>query len=237
MSISPATARLFGDNTAFNAAMEMEAKMGAQQVITMPSRLSFDQGKSRMDMDLTNLRGATLPPEAMTQVKQLGMAQIAMISRPDRQVVYLVFPAIRTYVEMTMPKTLAGQKIESMTLTLLELGKEMVGNQPTVKNKATVTDSSGKVINSTVWNSTALKQFPVKIETVEQGTPVTISFRNVNLGKQPAATFEPPAGFVKYTNMMEMTQAAMLGKIPPGSATGQTNRQGQPLGQPSATGK
>jgi hypothetical protein len=228
MSISPTTARLFGENIAFTANMLMEAKMGAQETITMPSRLAFDQGRSRMDMELTNMRGASLPPEAMTQIRQLGMAQMTMISRPDKQLVYLVFPANRVYVELAQPKEVASQKVESMTMSLRELGKEMVGSQPTIKNKATVTDSTGKQIESTVWNATALKQFPIKIQTTEQGTPVTIQFQNISFGKQPTAAFEPPAGFLKYTNMMEMMQAAMIRQMPPGSGAGKTNRQAQP---------
>jgi hypothetical protein len=232
MSISPATARLFGNPAAFTANMEMEARMSAKDRILMPSRLAFDSGKSRMDMDLTNLRGPSVAPEAMVQVKQLGIAQMTMISRPDKQLVYLVFPNIRTYVELATPKALSGQRVEAMTLSLRELGKEMVGSQPTIKNKAIVTDNTGKQIESTVWNSTALKQFPVKIETVEQGTPVTIIFQNVNLGRQPAEAFEPPAGFTKYTNMMEMMQAVMIKQMPPGSQPARTNR---PVPQPQPT--
>ena len=228
MSISPATARLFGENAAFVANMEMEARMSAQDKILMPSRLAFDQGKSRMDMDLTTMRGASVAPEAMTQVKQLGMAQMTMISRPDKQLVYLVFQTIRTYVEMPTPKAVAGQKAESMTMSLRELGREMIGSQPTIKNKAIVTDLTGKQTESTVWNSTTLKLFPVKIETVEQGTPVTISFRNVSLGKQPATAFEPPTGFMRYTNMMEMMQVVMLKQMGPSAQPTRTNRPPQP---------
>jgi len=231
MSLSPPTTRFFGENNAFVANMEMEAKMGPQSTITMPSRLAFDQGKSRMDMDLNNLRGATVTPEAMTQVRQLGMAQMTMISRPDKQLVYLVFPTIRNYVEMAQPKALAAQKTETMTMSLREIGKEPIGSQPTIKNKAVVTDSTGKQIESTTWNSTTLKLFPIRIETVEQGTPVTINFRNVALGRQPAAAFEPPTGFVKYTNMMDMMQAVMLKQLPPGSRPAGTNRPPQPAPQ------
>jgi hypothetical protein len=232
MSISPATARLFGENAAFTANMEMEATMGAQSKILMPSRLAFDLGKSRMDMDLTNLRGSAVTPDALTQVRQLGMAQMTMISRPDKQLVYLVFPTIRTYVEVPTPKGLAGQRMESMTLSLRELARETVGSQPTIKNKAIVTDSTGKQTESTIWNSLTLKQFPIKIETTEQGTPVTINFRNVALGRQPAAAFEPPAGFMKYTNMMEMMQVVMSKQLPPGSQPPRTNRPAPPQSQP-----
>jgi hypothetical protein len=90
-----------------------------------------------------------------------------------------------------------------------ELAKETVDGHACVKNKVVVTDEKGEKHESTTWNATDLKDFPIKIETTEQGTPMTMSFKNVKLAKPQASQFEPPAGFKKYDNFMTMMQEEM----------------------------
>ena len=51
-----------------------------------------------------------------------------------------------------------------------EIGKETLDGHPCVKNKYVVTDNEGVKHESTVWNATDLKNFPVKIQTTEAAT-------------------------------------------------------------------
>ena len=62
-----------------------------------------------------------------------------------------------------------------------ELGKDTVDGHPCVKNKVIVTDNEGSKHESTVWNATDLKNFPVKIETDRTGRQtMTMLFKNVS---------------------------------------------------------
>jgi hypothetical protein len=86
-----------------------------------------------------------------------------------------------------------------------------------------ITDDKGEKHEMTVWNATDLKNFPVKIETDENGRNTTIAFSNIKTGKPESALFEPPASFKKYTNQREMMQQEMMKRMgvqgmPPGGA-------------------
>ena len=59
---------------------------------------------------------------------------------------------------------------------MTEIGKETVDGHPCVKNKVVVTDKENKKHESTVWNATDLKNFPIKIQTQEQGGNATMLF-------------------------------------------------------------
>jgi hypothetical protein len=65
-------------------------------------------------------------------------------------------------------------------------------DHPCVKNKIVVTDDKGKKNESIVWNATDLKSFPVKIETTDDGTKLTMIFKDVKLTKPDATLFEVP---------------------------------------------
>ena len=53
-----AMAKVFGDNSAFSANLQIQADMGGQ-MMTMPAKLSFNKGQTRMEMDLTAVKGGT----------------------------------------------------------------------------------------------------------------------------------------------------------------------------------
>src|SRR5256885_4944465 len=62
--LSGSTAKLFGDNTSFSANLEMQTSSGEKsETMTMPGKIAFDQGKSRFDMDLSQVKGGMMSPE------------------------------------------------------------------------------------------------------------------------------------------------------------------------------
>src|SRR3569832_162173 len=70
--LSGSTAKLFGDNTTFSANLEMRTG-GESDGMTMPGKLYFDQGNSRFEMDMADMKGVKLPPGAAEQMKSMGM--------------------------------------------------------------------------------------------------------------------------------------------------------------------
>jgi hypothetical protein len=74
-----------------------------------------------------------------------------------------------------------------------------------------VTDNQGKKYESLVWNATDMKNFPVKIETTDQGHTTTMLFKDVKFSKPDAALFQPPADFKKYDDQMSLMMEGMKG--------------------------
>ncbi len=225
--LTGSTAKLFGDNSAFSATLEMQTKGGSgEESMTMPGKLAFDQGKSRFEMDLAQTKGGRMPPEAAQQMKAMGMDKTLMISRPDKKVSYMIYPGLQAYVENPLADKEAAMPAEDFKVETTELGKETVEGHPCIKSKAVVTDKEGAKHESLVWNATDLKKFPIKIEQTNEGTTVTMLFKDVSLSKPESSLFDPPTGFTKYDNMMTMMQQTMMKRMGAGGV-----RLGQPPGQ------
>ena len=205
-------AKLFGDNSAFSAAMESQIKQKSEDTMTMPGKIAYDSGKSRMEMNLSEAKGMKMPPEAAEQMKAMGFDQMITLSLPDKHAVYLIYPGLQSYVETPLAAAKTGTNDTSKVETT-EVGKETVDGHPCVKNKVVVTDDQGGKRESTVWNATDLKSFPVKIFQIEQGAEVTMLFKNVSFTKPAASTFELPAGYTRYDNMQTMMQTEMMKKM------------------------
>jgi hypothetical protein len=216
------TAKLFGDNQAFSADMETQVAAGSDQTMTMPGKLAFDGGKSRFDMDMGAAKGGQMSPERADQMKAMGMDKLTTISRPDKKVVYLIYTGLSAYAETALQDPEASKPASAFKMDKTELGKETVSGHACVKNKVVVTDDQGNKHESTVWNATDLKDFPVKIETTEQGShAMTTLFTNIKLGKPDAAVFDPPSDFKKYDSPQALMQQEMMKRmggmnLPPG---------------------
>src|SRR4051812_32745631 len=79
--LSGAMKKLFGDNPNFTANAEIQTK-GASGDLVMPGKMFCADGKSRMEMDLSQVKGGQMPAE---QMKQMGMDKTVMITLPDKK--------------------------------------------------------------------------------------------------------------------------------------------------------
>jgi hypothetical protein len=204
-----AMTKLFGENTAFSATMVMESSEMRNGAMT--GKMSCDNGKSRFEINLGE--NNTMPAPDAARMKSMGMDQIVIISRPDKMMHYMVYPGLQAYAETAVPASDATKPATDFKVETTELGKETVDGHPCVKNKVVVTDDQGKKFESTVWNATDLKKFPVKIETTQEGHKMTLAFKDVKLAKPDAAQFEPPADMKKYDSMMSLMQEEMMKRM------------------------
>jgi len=219
---SGAMDKLFGDNQSFSATMEMQTADTAGGTMTMPGKITFDSGKSRFEMDMTQTKSGQMPPDAAVQMKAMGMDRMVMIGRPDKKVAYMVYPGMQSYVENALSDSETTTAPGDFKLATTELGKDTVDGHPCVKNKVIVTDKDGTPHESTVWNATDLQNFPVKIQTTEQGREMTMLFKDITFSKPGASLFEPPSDYTKYDSMQAMMQTVIMkqmgggGALPPG---------------------
>jgi hypothetical protein len=215
--ITKAMEKLFGDNSAYTATLELE-----QANMKMPGKVAFDQGKSRFEMDIAQAKGTGLGAESTAQMKQMGMDRMVAITRPDKRTTYMIYPGMEAYLEQPIEDAQL-EKMDEYKVQVTELGTETVNGHPTVKNKAVITDGKQAKYEATVWNAKDLKNFPVKIQHTQEGVESTLYFKDVKLAKPDASLFEPPAKYKKYSNMQELMQQEIMkrmgipGGMPPGA--------------------
>jgi hypothetical protein len=230
------TAKLFGENTAYSATLEMQSTDSSTgSTISTPGKVAALEGKSRFEMDLTQMKGGNLPPQAAEQMKQMGMDKMVVISRPDKKVTYMIYPNLAAYTETPIQNSETAAAAADFKLETTELGKETLDGHPCVKTKAVVTDGKGNKHESIVWNATDLKNFPIKIETTgqfskttaqiedeklvktettsEQGRKATMLFKDVKLAKPDAGLFDPPTSYKHYDNLQQMMQQEMMKRM------------------------
>jgi hypothetical protein len=205
--------KLFGDHQAFSAVMEFQTSGRGGENIIMPGKLTFDNGKSRFEMNMSEMQGSKMPPGAAEQMKAMGMDTMISISRSDKKIAYLIYPGLNSYAEIAQADKSASADAADYKVETTELGKETVDGHDCIKNKVTVTDKEGVKHESTVWNATDLKKFPVKIVTGETGQNSTLLFKKISFDKPAAGIFEPPSGFTKYNNAQTMMQTEMMKKM------------------------
>jgi len=216
--------KLFGDNRTFTARMEIQSSTGDSNTISTPGQLSFDHGKSRFEMNMGDVQGSIISPEAIQQMKAMGMDLTIFISRPDLKVSYIIYPGLKSYLQVAAKDTSGNANPDDYKLEVTADGKETLDGHDCARTKATVSDKDGNKHEFTVWNATDLKNFPVKIATADGGHPTTMVYKNVSFAAPDASLFDPPADYTKYDNQQAMMQAIMMKKF--GGAAG-----GPPPGQ------
>lgn len=210
---SAAFSKLFGEHKAFSADMDMEmTEQGAKEGFSTPAKISYLEGKSRLEIDLTRAKGPQLPAGMGEQLKAMGMGEMTMISQEGKTSSYLVYPALQAYAVIPTPSN-KEQDDSKIKLDTTELGKDTVDGQACIKNKVVITEGDGSKSEATVWNATELKKFPVRIETGKDNTKVRMSFKNVKLAKPDAKLFDPPANYKKHDNVQSMMQEAIMKSI------------------------
>jgi hypothetical protein len=212
-------AKLFGDNQDFSANIEIQFKLpGNEQEMTMPAKVAYSEGKSRFEMDMTQVKSAAMPPNAAAQMKQLGLDKMITVSLPAEKASYLIYPNLDAYVELPLKDPDALNSASDYKIEMTEVGKETLDGHDCVKNKVVVTGKDGKTHESTVWNATDLKKFPVKIETTENGHPIVMLFKDVKLAKPASDGFQAPTDYTKYDDMRSMMQQVIMKRLGGGGA-------------------
>ena len=229
--------KILGTNLSFSANMEIATKMGGQDYVSLPGEIYFARGKARTEMDMTRMKGSKLPPQAVEQMKTMGMSQMISISRPDQQALYMIYPSLGSYAKLALPHN-SGANANGVEKTVL--GKETVDGHPCEKNRYHLQGSHpGESINLIAWLATDLKGCPVQIEVIPDGANsgnealngATLHLTSINPAAPAASLFEPPTGFRVYTDVQAMLQTEILRKMA-GTNTPSPHHGTMPPGHP-----
>jgi hypothetical protein len=208
-----AMAKLFGDNPGFTATMEYHLTTPSGREMTMQGKIAHLEGKARFEMDMSSMQGANMPPQAAARMKQMGMSKVFSITRRDLNLIYMVYPDMKAYVEMPMRETNAP--VSDYKADVTKVGEESINGHDCIKNKVVVTCPDGTTRESTIWNATDLNKFPIKMQLAsKEGRNMVLIFNDVKLEKPDAALFDPPTDFTKYDNMMNLMMSRIHGAPP-----------------------
>ena len=205
--LDPIMAKLFGSTKGFSAKAEMTVTSPRGE-ITMTVVYEMLGGKIRMEMDMASIMGAQMPPEAIAQMKMMGMDRMVNIVLPETRQLCVIYPGAQAYVETPMPQ--AGPAVDpgkESKVEYAEVGQETIDGHPCVKSKMTVDAGDGKTREGFIWTATDLKGFPLQIQFSDPRMPMTMRFKEVQMKEPDASHFVPPADFTKYNSPQEMMQA------------------------------
>src|SRR5688572_3272184 len=198
-------ARLFGNHTGFTAKSEIRMYDKSQkETISAAMTFAYLDNKTRIEIDVTQMKNKDLPAGIADQLKQMGMDQIVTLIRPDRKAMYVLYPKLEACLTQPLPKDTGDAKMDKQVV-----GKETLDGHPCVKHKITFTSEKGGKEEFTVWNATDLKDFPVQILAKQNEDTVITRYKQVQLTKPDAKLFDLPAGFKEYNDTQSFMQGIM----------------------------
>lgn len=205
--ISAAMLKMFGDTKAFSA--KADARLldkDQKEISSIPLTMSLRDGKLRADMDLSEVKNGSIPPEAGAMMKQAGMDKMVTVVRPDKKATVISYPGLKSYAEVPFSESEAAQEKVEFT----DAGKETIDGHPCTKKKITSTDSKGRPQEAFVWQASDLKNFPVQMQMAQRKNTLIVKFQPPKLEAPEAALFDTPAGYTKYNSVQDLMQAAMI---------------------------
>lgn len=210
-ALNAAMLKLFADIPGFTSKADVRLlEKGSTDPLTMTVDLAMLEGKVRMDLDMGNLKTKQLPPQSLASFKAAGLDKLTTVVRPDRKMSLVVYPSVKSYVEMPMSKEEAADMDRKFKVEKTRLGQEVVDGRKCEKNKVIVSSDTGGKHESLVWYAPDLNNFPLKVQMDQGQSTVVMQYREVKLVKPDAKQFEAPAGFTKHTSIEQLMQNAMM---------------------------
>lgn len=217
--LSTAMIKLFGNITAFSARADVQVlDKDGKEITSAPMDFALLDEKVRVKIDLAQMKNKDMPEGAAATLKQMGMAQVISIIRPDQKLIYLIYPEQKCFTTMPMPKEEAEAAAKTPKIEKTAAGKETIDGHECLKNKGHVTDDKGQTLEFTTWEAKDLKGFPLQIKTTEKENTSIIRYKQVQFAKPDAAQFEAPTGYTKYNDMQELMQGMMKKMLSGGEA-------------------
>jgi hypothetical protein len=72
-----------------------------------------------------------------------------------------------------------------------------------------VSNDQGQMLDAITWEATDLKNFPIQIQTKDNGKVTVVRYKQIRLEKPAASQFEPPKEYAQFKDMMELMKSVM----------------------------
>lgn len=224
---------IFGKLKAFSATAHtsVPGRKDTDPGIETTMDFAYLDGNARTDVDMTKMKGGSMPPEVVAQMQSMGMDRVSHLFRRDEKLHYIIYPGMKAYCELT-PPDLTGKTNAPPKLEKTEIGKETVDGHPCVKSKIVLTYDDGRVVEMFAWQARDLKDFPIKSEVTTKHGVITTIFQDIKLSPPDSSLFTLPSDFTRYGSMQEMMMANMSRFMPPGAPIGRPEGRPQRPGRP-----
>lgn len=208
--LNAALVRLLGEHKAFIAQLRirMTDKEGTE-ILNAPMQFALLDGKMRGDLDVTKLKSKDLPALAASAAKSVGMEKVVTLVRPDKAESYLLYPAFQSCLVAPIDAADLAALKQPAKIQRTPLGPESLDGHPCVKTKVVVVEPGGQPHESTVWYATDLKDFPLRVRTVDGTDTLDLHFSQIRFVRPEAKEFDLPSGTARYDNVQDMTGAVM----------------------------
>lgn len=207
--VNSAFIKLFGDAPTFSARANIQVFSNRVELLRMPMDFTALDGKLRVDVDMAQAKGPAIAASTIAMDKKVGINRVSSMVRLDRKVTYMLYPGVQGYV--TMPLTGEDANPGGEKLVRSGLGRETIDGHRCAKNRSVVKDQKGiTLLEATTWNAADLQNFPLQIETKENGKISIMHFGPVSFARPDPRLFELPAGYKVYASPEDLIGAAMI---------------------------
>lgn len=196
--MNTALLKLFGKNNNFSLKADMRMLVASKELMSLKFDMAVLNGKLRVDVDVADAKGDIMTPEQIAQMKAMRMDRSSSILRPDKNLLYVVYPGLKAYAEVPLPKETATALSKTPKTEKIPIGKETLDGHPCTKNKVILTDPQGQKEEFFTWEATDLKDFPIQVQLVEGGKQFIFRYRDLRFSLPDSKLFEPPQGFTKF---------------------------------------
>jgi hypothetical protein len=194
--INAAFVKLFGAVNSFTARVETQMFDPSQkELVRMPMDFAVLDNQVRLEINLAQARSKEFTASTLAGLKQAGMDRVVSVFRPDKKATYIIYPGVQSYLILPLAKGEAEALEQGLTLGKSALGKETIDGHPCVKNKVTVRNDKGPVLEAVTWNAADLKDFPLQIQMNQKDNKVLMRFSQVRLVKPDAKQFDLPPDY------------------------------------------
>jgi hypothetical protein len=194
--INAAFVRLFGPVSSFTAKVETRKFDPSQkEIVHMPMDLAALDGKVRLEINLAQMQSTEFSARTLAQLKQAGMDRVVSVFRPDKKATYIIYPGVQSYLSIPLAEGEAEAMEKGLKLEKSSLGNETLDGHACVKNKVTVRNDKGPVLEAVTWNEADLKDFPLQIQMKENNNKVLMRFSQVSFVRPDAKQFDLPSNY------------------------------------------
>ena len=176
----------------FSAVLHYRIKHGEEENFLAGEHAVFRSGvKLRIETDIRKMSasGKFIPPDELAGLVKRGNDRGIIISRPDKNMVYMLSPSVKAYCEfphqsnsLTNKTTIKVQATNS---------PDTVDGHPCTKHEMLVKGTGSDQIG-TVWFANDLSNFPVRAEWGN----THMRFTDIQLQRPADSLFEVPVGYV-----------------------------------------
>ena len=75
-----------------------------RETANVPMDFALLDNKIRVEIDMTQIKSETVQESETAQLKQMGLSQVISIIRPDKKLIYVIYPGQKSVLTMPMPK-------------------------------------------------------------------------------------------------------------------------------------